>query len=200
MQQNHLIGEIPKHKYVYVKPQFLTGTDGPLVPAVWFGLVCFPGRAWGLTVLLECGAVYRNLPPHAISFCLSGTPEKFASDCQLWDCYGYDFTCLEYSYLSGLVCRVKMKNTDLRGRYLFSVAPVGDGFSENPAQAKEFYFIECNDGSLVIAPNNYCMFTEKSFTNNKLEFPVGIVRQETIYTVESNSKFDPKFGWTQEGS
>jgi hypothetical protein len=42
------------------------------------------------------------------------------------------------------------------------------------------------------------VFTEKSFTDNKLEFPVGILRQETIYTVESRSKFDPKFGWTTE--
>ena len=191
----HLVGQIPKHKYVFVKSEFVSGQGGSCIPAVWFGLVSHPGRAWGLTVMLECGAVYRNLPPHAISFSEIATTNT-ACDCQLWDCYGYQFSVLEYDYLSGLVCRVKFNNVDLTGRYLFSVAPVGDGFSDNPSQMKEFYFIECHNGSLAIAPNNHCVFTEKSFTGDKREFPKGIIRQDTIYTIESCSKYDPKFGWT----
>jgi hypothetical protein len=64
-----MIASLPFHKYVWVDSSFIrTGGLSGFEPAVWFGLVSQYGRAWGLNVMLECGAVYRSLPPHAIAF------------------------------------------------------------------------------------------------------------------------------------
>ena len=74
--------DLPYHIYGYVDKQFLTnfhetGTE----PAVWFGLLTPANRALGLTVMLECGAVYRGLPPHAWMFS-PGAPEVGLDECQ----------------------------------------------------------------------------------------------------------------------
>ena len=54
-----LVGEIG-HRYVFVDASF-THKDGiGFIPAVWYGLVSYPGRAWGCTVLLESGTRVRR--------------------------------------------------------------------------------------------------------------------------------------------
>jgi len=58
-------GSLPTHKYVWIEPRAI-GDHGWL-RAVWFGLASFPGRAWGCHVMLESGAVYRNVPLHQLA-------------------------------------------------------------------------------------------------------------------------------------
>jgi hypothetical protein len=60
-----LCGPLPKHRYVWIQPQAM-GNHGWL-RAVWFGLVSHPSRAWGCNVMLECGAIYRNVPLHQLA-------------------------------------------------------------------------------------------------------------------------------------
>lgn len=180
-----LVGEIPRHHYVFVDSGFTHTSPQGLIPAVWFGLVSYPGRVWGLTVMLESGAVYRNLPPHALSFYDTPAPVEWGvKDCQTWDCYGVDWTAIEYSYLSGLGCKVRANGLEYEGEYLFSVAPIGDGFSAYPEQAKEFSFIRLSNGRLTIQPTNHIVFRESSFTGAGLAFPKGLKRQSEIWQVE----------------
>ena len=68
----------------------------PTTRAVWFGLVSIPSRMWGCNVVLESGAIYRNLPLHALAACEQPEPMWTAKDAQTWDCYGYDFSVLAY--------------------------------------------------------------------------------------------------------
>lgn len=184
-----LVGELPHHLYVWVDTSFTHKEPAGFIPAVWFGLVAYPGRTWGCTVMLESGAVYRNLPPHALAFDLSPDP-WLAGHAQRWDCYGWDFTVIEYSYLRGLDCKVRVDSSaeltvdKLEGQYLFTAAPVGDAFSAQPEQAKEFHFIRLDNGRLTIQPTDFIVFRERSFTDNKLEFPVGLKRQVEIYYCE----------------
>ena len=164
---NTLIGSIPKHQYIWVDSNFTHKNPAGFVRAVWFGLVSFPSRAWGLNIMFENGAVYRSLPPHAIAF--SENPKQKiwkADDAQLWDCYGYDWTAVEYTYLKGLSCSCKIKDNFTDGSYLFTVAPIGDGFSNAPEQSKEFKFIELDNGRLTIQPTNKVLFNDLSFTDN----------------------------------
>ena len=70
------------------------------------------------------------------------------------------------------------------GEYIFSVAPVGDAFSHYPEQAKEFTFIKLMNNRLTIQPTDFTVFRERSFTDNKLEFPKGMKRQDTVYFCE----------------
>lgn len=101
------------------------------------------------------------------------------------NCYGWQFSALEYSFLRGLDCRVKAAGRKHAGEYLFTVAPVGDGFSAYPEQAKEFTFAKLDNGRLTIQPTNHVIFRERSFTtNDAMEFPTGLRRQADVWTAE----------------
>lgn len=156
----HTSGNLPKHQYVYVDLAYISEQEG-CIPAVWFGICSIPGRMWGCHVLLENGAVYRSVPPHAISFNKDFSPWS-CTDAQLWDCYSSEFSVIEYMYLSNLRCTVLPESVN--GRYIFTAIPFGEGFSEYPEQSKEFYFIMLDNGRLTIQPTNRVIFTDLSFT------------------------------------
>lgn len=182
-----LVGETPKHYYVWVDSNFTHKEPIGFIPAVWFGLVSYPNRLWGCTVLLESGAIYRNLPPHALAF--NSEPVEWTEyDCASWDCYSWNFTAHEYQYLVNMECKVRANEKDYWGYYLFSVAPVGDGFSADPTQAKEFLFIKLNNGRLTIQPTNHIIVNDSSFIENStLEFPKGLKRQSEIISSEKSN-------------
>lgn len=182
--KNTLVGELPRHFYCYVDSTYTHQEPQGFIPCVWFGLVSYPGRVWGCTVMLESGAIYRNIPVMAIAFTPEPTQPWSASEAQTWDCYGAGFTVLEYSYLAGLDCKAKTNSGAFEGQYLFTASPVGDGFSANPEQAKEFCFIQLDIGRLTVQPTDKVVFRERSFTDNKLEFPKGLRRQEYIFSAE----------------
>lgn len=181
---NALIGSLPRHIYVYVDTQYTHKEPSGFVPAVWFGLVSYPGRMWGCNVMLESGSIYRSLPPHSLAF--SNNPELVWSerDSQTWDCYGEQFSCVEYEYLRSLDCAARSNGNTHRGTYLFTVAPIGDGFSAAPEQAKEFTFIKLENDRLTVQPTNHIVFKERSFTVGEYEFPTGLKRQTEIYSCE----------------
>ena len=134
-------------------------------------------------MLLESGAVYRSLPPHALAF--TDAPDTIGPDeAQTWDCYGDRFSTVEYPYLAGLACLAKTGTRHQTGHYLFSVAPIGDGFSACPEQAKEFHFLALDSGRLTIQPTDRVVYQEKSFTGHDLAFPTGLRRQTAVYTCE----------------
>ena len=106
--------------------------------------------------------MFRNLPPHAISFSADPACTDWTlSQAQVWDCYGRDFSLLIYDYLDGL--RVKVKGGEA-GEYLFTAVPQGDAFTHEPSQGKEFMFIRTNRDRLTIVPTNNLLFEERSFT------------------------------------
>ena len=185
MDISTVTGQLPRHQYVWIDTNFTHKKPHGFIPAVWFGLVSMPGRAWGCTVMLECGAIYRNIPPHAISFKEHPTDKVWTiKDAQKWDCYGQQFHAHVYNYLDGLECKAKTNGKELIGEYLFSVAPVGDAFSHYPNQAKEFTFVWLKNDRLTIQPTDFLVFKESSFTDDKMEFPVGIKRQNEFYYCE----------------
>jgi len=187
MSQFSGIGELPTHQYVWVDSRFTHATAHGFIPAVWYGLVAHPGRMWGCTVLLgDSGACYRNLPPHALATGLLPEPAWTPQDAQRWDCYGYTFSAHAYRYLKELDVDVRTNGRILPGRYLFSVAPLGDGFSEYPGQAKEFTWVALNNGRLTCQPTNHVRFHERSFTSSTArgQFPKGLRRQTEVFTCE----------------
>ena len=154
-------GDLPKHLYCYVDSSFIRKGAVGFEPCVWFGLRSQSGQAWGLHVVLECGAIYRNVPPHAIAFSEECVQEWSLEDSQYWDCYGLHFSTIEYSYLSGLRCETLKGDF---GRYMFTAVPIGDAFTASPDQSKEFSFIELDNGRLTILPTNMFRVHDKSFT------------------------------------
>ena len=173
-----MIASLPHHKYVWVESSFIRTNGVGFEPAVWFGLVSQYGRAWGLNVMLECGAVYRSLPPHAVAF--RKDPEPWTvTDAQMWDCYADKFQLHEYTYLRE--ARVKTKHHD--GTYLFTAAFIEDAFTRTPEQGKEFSFIELENGRLTIQPTNRTLFEDKSFTVD-MGVPKDLMTQTRTWSCE----------------
>lgn len=157
-------GDIPKHLYCYVDSTFIRKDKGGFEPCIWFGVRSCPGQAWGLHVVLECGAIYRNLPPHSLAFRPDPVEPYTLQQAQMWDCYGEQFAVVEYRYLSGLKC--ELTNNQM-GRYLFTIVPMNDAFTHEPEQSKEFSFIQLESGRLTIQPTNRFRVHDKSFTEGE---------------------------------
>jgi hypothetical protein len=174
------IGALVSHKYIYVDSFYTHEEPVGLIEAMWVGLTSIPSRAWGINVILrDGGALYRNIPPHAISFSPNPEDNWDIQDSQLWDCYSYDFTVLENPILKGLQVSTKIKENVLGGEYLFSTTHLNDGWSDSPDQDKEYIFIKLNNGRLAIQPTNKVTFVDKSFVISNLP---KLKLQEKIYS------------------
>jgi hypothetical protein len=139
--------------------------------------------------MLESGAIYRSLPPHALAFDDGMGVDEVdwpLVNAQTWDCYGAQFSTLEYDYLATLDCvaSVGPDHRRIEGVYLFTAAHLGDGFSRVPEQAKEFTFIALENGRLTIQPTDRVVFRERSFTGPTMTFPTDLKRQTTIWSCE----------------
>jgi hypothetical protein len=176
-------GSLPHHQYVYVDTSFISREAG-WTRAVWFGLNSHPGRAWGLHVLLESGAIYRSLPPHAVAFAPDADPWTI-QQAQRWDCYGRQFSLLIYDYLYSLdgVARVG-SGEEVPVSYLFTAVPIGDAYTDAPEQGKEFLFLRTDRGRLTIQPTDKMLFREASFTAPGAGWPTHLRRQTEVWSVE----------------
>jgi hypothetical protein len=177
------IGALPTHRYIWVDSQYTHEEPCGLVEAMWVGLTSIPGRAWGINVILrDGGALYRNIPPHAVAFILDPDDDWNISDAQLWDCYSYHFSILQNPIMRGMEVSVRLE-TDviLHGQYLFSTAHMHDGWSDSPDQDKEFIFVQLDNGRLTIQPTNRVRFIDRSFTTDALP---KLKLQETVYSCE----------------
>lgn len=175
-------GSLITHRYVWVEPNAIGQHDW--LRAVWFGLTCFPGRAFGCHLLLECGAIYRNVPLHQLATKKSDDPWS-AAQAQTWDSYGYQFSLIEYPFLQSMNARARLQNhQECDGHYLFTLVPVGDAFSASPEQSKEFFFLELHDNHRFTAqPSNQVLINDRSFVN-ELEWPKFLKRQSEWHSAE----------------
>lgn len=174
-------GSLPEHQYVWIEPNAIGQHDW--LQGVWFGLTCYPGRAFGCHVLLECGAVYRNVPLHQVASRNSAQPWAPAQ-AQTWDAYGYQFSMIEYPYLSSMNGRVRLRDkSEHRGHYLFTLVPIGDPFSAAPTQSKEFYFMQLECGRYTAQPTNHVLLEDRSFTTT-IEWPRFLRRQNDWHSAE----------------
>lgn len=155
---------LPHHLYIHVDSAYIRKDGHGFEPAVWFALRSEPNRAWGCHVMLECGAVYRNVPPHAIAFSATPEPHWALTQAQVWDCYGTEFDVIRYDYLADLTAFYDY--SDDRATCLFTACPHGDGFSAAPEQSKEFMFMRTEGDRLLIRPTNMLLFEERSFTTD----------------------------------
>lgn len=171
---------LPKHLYVWIEPNAI-GEHG-WIQATWFGLVTRHGRTFGCNVLLECGAIYREVPLHKLAWrpdAITWTPRE----AQNWDCYGAQMSLLEYPYLTGVDAKARCAEAEYEGGYLFTIVPYGDAWSAVPSQAKEFMVIKLDNGRFTAQPTNRLLFTERSFTT-KIEWPTWLKPLDETWSSE----------------
>ena len=172
---------LPHHLYVHVDSAFIRRDGKGFEPAVWFALRSEPDRAWGCHIMLECGAVYRNVPPHALAFSACPAQHWTLQDAQVWDCYGTEFDVIRYEYLVNLEARYD--GSDNRATCLFTACPHSDGFSASPDQSKEFMFMRTTGDRLLIRPTNMVLFEERSFTEDT-GWPTDIATSTQVWRAE----------------
>jgi len=177
------IGDLPQHQYAFVDSTVTHKTAEGFVPCIWFGIVSYPGRVWGCNVLFKNGAVYRNVPIHALAWKANPDNKWTPQDAQTWDCYGYAFSALAYASLKDVVCQVRTKTNEYRGHYLFTVAPMLDAWSARPEQAKEFSFIALDNGRYTVQPTNQLLMVDASFV--KPQWPTDMKIQTDTYSCEN---------------
>jgi hypothetical protein len=175
-------GSLPQHVYCYVDRAHTRVKGSGFEPCVWFGLRSYPARAWGCHVLLECGAVVRDLPLHALAHKDSPAPWT-GVQAQTWDCYGWQFSLHVYDYLMGLEARALCDAAEYRGDYLFTAIPIKDGYTAEPGQSKEFKFLRLDNGRFCAQPTNHVLFHDASFTEPGA-WPDDIKRQTEVWAVE----------------
>ncbi len=176
-------GSLPRHVYALVDRAFTRRDGQGWEPCIWFGLRSYPGRAWGCHVLLECGAVVRDLPLHALAS-HEDAPPWTLGQAQHWDCYGWQFSTHAYALLDGLEADAKCGDAIERGDYLFSALPIGDAYSAEPAESKEFCFLRLHNGRFCSQPTNRVLFEDRSFTENS-GWPEDVLRQTEIWSCET---------------
>lgn len=176
-------GSLPHHGYCLVDRAYTRKSGSGFEPCVWFGLRSYPTRAWGCHVMLECGAVVRDLPLHALAH--GEDPQPWTvKQAQTWDCYGWGFSLHAYNYLSGLQARAKCNGLEFGGSYLFTAMPIGDGYTADPGQSKEFMFLKLANGRFTAQPTNHVLFQETSFTEDE-GWPTDVRRQVDVWACET---------------
>jgi hypothetical protein len=132
--------------------------------------------------MLECGAIVRDLPLHALAQ-HDGAEPWSPRQAQHWDCYGDQFSVVRYTYLQGLEARVRCAKEEHLGAYMFTVCPLNDGYSAEPAESKEFKFMALRNGRYSAQPTNRVLFVDRSFTEGK-SWPTDIQRQTEYWSSE----------------
>jgi hypothetical protein len=153
---------------------------------VIFAVESVPGRALGFHVLLENGALYSQLPIHALAH---GQKAPFRQLAELvrWDCFGWNISTIEFTYLREVQFIVSQEKGEIEhGRYICSIDFVDDGFSDYPEQHKMFHLVGLEDGNFALVTNDKCQAIESSFVTAPFiwDDPPKIERNRMIWHAE----------------
>lgn len=189
--------------HCYIRKEFLydfTKGHGEYEPCIWITLKSIRGQAFRIEAYLpNYGALYDKLPLHAfVSRTENLNPSQFLSldTLQIWDCFDYDFTIIQKSFLKNLSCKFYAKNKNMySGNYLFTAdhahpdsSIIDTGYSEWPEDHKSFNFIELDNGQYAAQPNNRCLFYDAASNPTDMKFPDFRVCTRK-YVVEQNPKW-----------
>ena len=189
------IADIPTPFYCYIRNEFLYDQQkghGEFTPCLAYGLSALPSRAWGLSILLNNGAMVQHVPLHALTFNPDSEHTHPLDHLQVWSCYGWDFATHEYDALKEIPVRVYMKGEWENGKYLFTAAPYGDHFSLAPDQHKHFNFVQLDCGAVGALPGNRMLAFDSSFVELATERPKYVTNTHYWYVegIKDDSPFD----------
>jgi len=194
----HIVANLPPVK-CFVRKEFLydfkTGF-GEYVPCWWISLKSIRGQAFRIEAYLnEYGALYDKLPLNA--FCWKPIEKEYPLDfLQLWNGMSYDITIIKKAMLSGMKCKIKLKDGEwLFGEYMFTVDSAHPDFntldcghSEDIEDHKTFNFIKCDNGQFAAQPNNRVVIFEPASNPKEMKIPDFHVAT-TLYNVEKETKW-----------
>lgn len=153
---------LPYHLYVLVSNRYL-GPNMPrgTTPGIWHGIHSREGQMLMCHIMLETGAHWSGIPLHAVST----TDTFFGSEVIMpWYAMGGQLITTHLPYLEGLHAT---PNNLSAGRHTGIVIDWADGYSRYPQEHKPLNLITLDSGPFVLMPNNYVVYKDKHFINDK---------------------------------
>ena len=180
------------HQYVHVDADAVARDGDGSRPAVWLALHSVPGRMFGATVLLECGALYRDVPLHRLATRPDAPPWR-PDEAQHWNAYGAHLQVIRLPYLDGLRMTARCGREtpgEHHGTYVCSFQPLDDDYSRAPDQDKTFTLIALDHGRYTCQPTDRVLVHDASWTRVD-GWPTDLRRQRpTVWSCERESTRD----------
>lgn len=173
------------HQYVYVDAEAVSSKPQAPLPAVWLAVHSVPGRMFGATILLESGALYRDVPLHRLAT-RPDAPGWRPDEAQHWNAYGPDVQVIRLPYLDGLRLTAKcgrVRTREYAGAYVCSLQPLGDDYSRAPEQDKTFTLIALDHGRYTCQPTDRVLVHDASFTRVE-GWPTDLIRNRATWSCE----------------
>lgn len=196
---SYLIANVPPVQ-CYIRKEFLYDFKkgyNEFEPCYWATVKSIKGRALYFEAFLSnYGALYDKLPLSAFVW-KTELDEILPLDfIEIWDAFSYNITVIRKEILSGLSCKVFMKNKkEYEGTYLFTIDSchsdsneLNVSLSETPNEHKSFNVIKLNNGQFAAQPNNRILFHDQSLTPRGVFVPDFSV-SNTEYYCEQGTKW-----------
>lgn len=204
MYLNH---DAPTFKCLVNKAYLINGSIGiesnftEFIEVMVLGFTSRPHRALGFNVLLQDGTLFWQLPIEAfcsLSTNLIETKLYPTSDLQFWDCFSYNFTVHQYSYLRDVEMRIMAKNNEIwKARYMFTLDWAQDekhNLCEMSDEHKCLHMMETEQGLYCLYPNNRIQCLESSFVSRPFkDWPKDYRAQSKIYYAENNFRVTDEY-------
>ncbi len=178
--------------YCHLRQQFLYDGEthrGDLLAVCAFGVSSIPGRALGVHVLTENGAVIWRLPLHALCH-KPDVPEVPLDWLQFWDCFSEEVTCTVFDRLADARVRVQLKDRSwMGGQYLFTLDWWGSADAEEAGDGghKCAHVLALDDGNFAAQPNNRIQWLCPAFVTPFTSKP-DYVTNTRVWKVERESE------------
>ena len=150
----------------------LVSHTGQYEEVVVFGVSSIHGRAIGFHVLTKKGAQIARVPIIALVH-QEHDHHIHLRDLELWDCFSYNVSVWQSSYLNLMRCDVELPEGNQRGTYQFTVDWYGNNDSENPGVGgfKNAHIIALDCGCFTAQPNNRIIWDGTGFVSKESRKP-----------------------------
>lgn len=191
---SYLIANLPPIQ-CYVRKEYLYNFEkghGEFEPCYWISVKSIKGRALYIeSLLVNYGAVYDKLPISAYVWRKDVKEEELLplDFLEIWDAFSYNISILEKTTLSGLNCKVYMKDRQMHnGTYMFTIDSchsdtneLNTTLSQTPNEHKSFNIIKLDNGQFAAQPNNRVLFYDQSLTPLGVKTPDFKVSSQEFY-------------------
>jgi hypothetical protein len=180
---SYLVANLPPVQ-CYVRKEYLYDFqkgEGEFEPCYWVSVKSIKGKAlYFESLLTNYGALYDKLPLSAYVWKTELSEKQLPLDyIEIWDAFSYNISIIKKQMLTGLQCKVYMKDRKLYdGEYMFTIDSchsepneLNVSLSETPNEHKSFNIIKLDNGQFAAQPNNRVLFYDQSLTPNGVNKP-----------------------------
>ena len=170
---------------------------GEFSEGVIISVRCMPGQVALFQVLLDNGVLRDKLPSHALlTEPKTPTPDLAFDYLQIWNCFSYNFTLVQLSYLYDTPVSVYMKDKKWYDGTYYATINWGSNdsncdltLSEDPMEHKSHHIILLDNGQIALQPNNRIKWTEPSFVTKPFPTKPDYLVCKDYYNAECYEKW-----------